>query len=269
MPTATHNLIHTVPLTLPRLPAAAQGLRVAHLTDLHVSRPRGRFRALLQAVDQLDADLVLLTGDYMSDPGHEPAAMTVLRALCDRLHPRLGTFGVFGNHDTHVMRDMARDLPVRWLNNEIERVADGAVELLGFENERHKTPDTLKLLEDMRKDAARPGAPTPLRLLLSHYPTMLPIASELDVDIMFSGHTHGGQWRLPRRLALYTSCDLPGDLCAGVLRHRDTLGVVSRGIGETWIPLRILCPPHLPLFELHRGPLPGVHTDHVENVQPW
>jgi predicted MPP superfamily phosphohydrolase len=287
MTTATHHLIQTVPVCLPHLPEAAEGLRIAHLTDLHVSRPRGRFRALLDAVEQLDADIIFLTGDYMSDAGNEPAAMTVLRSVCQRLHPRLGTFGVFGNHDTHTMRDLAADLPVRWLNNEIERLEAGNIEVLGFENEKHKWPDTLELLAAI--DATSPASPaassaaprrsplselappivTPLRLLLSHYPTMLPVASELRVDIMFSGHTHGGQWRLPRRLALYTSCDLPSRLCAGILRHRDTLCVVSRGIGETFIPLRILCPPHLPLFELRRGPMPGVHSDHVENVRPW
>ena len=272
-----HNLIEVVPLSLPSLPPAARGLRIAHITDLHVSRPRPRFRALLEAVEQLEADLVFLTGDYMSDPGNEPAAMKVLRDLCERLHPRLDTFGVFGNHDTHTMRDLAQDLPVRWLNNDIERVEGDAIEILGFENERYKWPDTLKLIErmDEKGRAAEAAAPRPapvqrpLRLLLSHYPNLLPVASDLKVDLMFSGHTHGGQWRLPRRLALYTSCDLPGHLCAGILRHRDTLGIVSRGIGETFIPLRILCPPHLPLFELHDGPLPGDATDGLANVKPW
>lgn len=270
MPTALHNLVEIVPLTLPNLPAAARGLRIAHITDLHVSRPRPRFRTLLEAVEQLEADLVFLTGDYMSDPGNEPAAMKVLRDLCDRLHPRLGTFGVFGNHDTHTMRSLAQDVPVRWLNNDIERVADGAIEILGFENERHKWPDTLAMIERMDDAKGRAAeAAAPLRLLLSHYPNLLPVASDLNVDLMFSGHTHGGQWRLPRRLALYTSCDLPGHLCAGILRHRSTLGIVSRGIGETFIPLRILCPPHLPVFELHEGPLPGEGTDGLENVKPW
>lgn len=318
MSLATHPLIDPVPLTLPDLPAALSGLRIAHLTDLHVSRPRPRFKALLRAVEAIEADLVLLTGDYMNDAGQEPAAMMVLRDICQRLRPRLGTFGVFGNHDTHILRQLAHDLPVRWLHNEAAVIADGAIEILGFENEKHHWPDAVKLmaqiepvqsrtisdntldgdalLDDALPDGALPddahlsrtvrGArpravrdahppaaqlrgPRPLRLLLSHYPTMLPVASELNIDIMFSGHTHGGQWRLPRRLALYTSCDLPSHLCAGVLRHRDTLAVISRGLGETFVPLRILCPPHLPIFHLTRGPLPGTHTPHLENVKPW
>ncbi len=287
LPVNPHPLIELIPLRLPRLPAPLDGLRIAHLTDLHVSRPRPRFRALVEAVDQLDADLVFLTGDYMSDPGNEPAAMAVLESICEKLHPRLGAFGVFGNHDTHLMRNLASSLPVRWLSNEMRIIENGLIEVHGFENERYKWPDTLKHLaaaeaERNRWNLGTPApastpatapapapAPAPVRLLLSHYPNLLPVASDLDMDMVFSGHTHGGQWRLPRRLTLYTSCDLPGHLSAGVLRYRQTLGVVSRGLGETFIPLRILCPPHLPVFELHRGPLPEPKADAIENLRPW
>jgi predicted MPP superfamily phosphohydrolase len=295
--------IETLDISLPHLPASLEGLRIAHLTDLHVRRPRGRHRLLLKAMDALEADLTLLTGDYMCDPGDEPAAMNVLREVCRRIRSPLGAFGVLGNHDTHVMRAMADELPVRWLDNECVRLAGQPIEVMGFVNQKHRRPDVLALVEAMeragpavpamgvpvRHDVAaarsepvdqrlvqqrpRPAQPAqpdrPLRLLLSHYPTMLPVASELGVHLMFSGHTHGGQWRLPGRLAPYTSCDLPSGLCAGILRHRQTLCAVARGIGETFVPLRILCPPHLPVYVLHRGPLPGAPTPHMENVRPW
>ena len=106
-------------------------------------------------------------------------------------------------------------------------------------------------------------------MLLSHYPTYLPVAADLGVDVVFSGHTHGGQCRLARQVVPFNSCDLPMDLTAGLLRHRDTLCAVSRGLGETFLPLRVLCPPQLPVYTLRRGPLPGSPTQHVENVQPW
>jgi hypothetical protein len=105
--------------------------------------------------------------------------------------------------------------------------------------------------------------------MLSHYPMYLPTVADMGVDLMFSGHTHGGQWRVPFAGALYNSSDLPMFLSSGILRHRRTLCVVSRGLGETWLPIRFFCPPHMPLYTLHRGPLPGQHTDRLENVQPW
>ncbi len=299
--TRANTLIDEVTLPQPALPAELEGLRIAHLTDLHIKRPRNRFRKIAQVLADLHADLVLFTGDYMCDLGDEPAAMTVMRDLCKRLRPRLGIFGVFGNHDSALLRDWCQELPVRWLANEAVAIEGLPLHVLGFENDKYRRPDTLALLAAMRKAGerepgiangesgigqARSDAPQranesripnpkspfpspPLRLLLSHYPTMLPIAADLGVDVMFSGHTHGGQWRLPWRIAPYTSCDLPSGLCAGVLRHRDTLAVISRGLGETFVPIRFFCRAHLPVFVLHRAPLPGSRTDDVENVLPW
>jgi uncharacterized protein len=274
------KLIENVKLALPDLPQAAEDLRIAHLTDLHVARAtRTRYRHLRDAVKKLEADLFLFTGDYMCDPGDETAAMEVMHSICDHLNPRLDTFGVFGNHDSYDLRERAESLPVHWLTNQAVTLPDVSVELLGFENDRYTHPDAVALLVSMSNQQSESSTSQadkhnstpahPLRILLSHYPTMLPTASDLGVDLMFSGHTHGGQWRLPGRRALYTSCDLPSDMAAGVLRHRKTLGIVSRGLGETWIPIRFFCPPQLPVITLSTGEMRGDATDHLSNTLPW
>lgn len=280
MPTAP-PLLDAVDLPLPDLPAALHGLRVAHLSDLHVVRPgRRRYRALFDALDALDADLVFLTGDYMCDLGQERPAVDVLAEVCRRIQPRLGVFGVFGNHDSASLRDTMRTLPVRWLENECVPIDGLPLRVLGVENDRHTLPDMLALLGSMRNgdtpnrdttidDTTDSDTSPAVTLLLSHYPTLLSTAADMSVNVMFSGHTHGGQWRLPGRVALYTSCDLPGRLAAGILRHRDTLAAISRGLGETWVPIRFFCPPHLPVYTLKPGDLPGERSEQIENVQPW
>jgi predicted MPP superfamily phosphohydrolase len=86
---------------------------------------------------------------------------------------------------------------------------------------------------------------------------------------MFSGHTHGGQCRLPTGRALINSTDLPLRLTSGLLRHKNTICLVSRGLGEVHMPLRAFCPPQLPVYTLRVGPMHGQFTHRIENVLPW
>ncbi len=271
------SLIDHVPLTLPDLAPGLGGLRIAQISDLHVGRPRRRHERIIALVGELDVDFVFLTGDYMNVPGDEANAMAMLERLVPRLKPRLGVLGVFGNHDSWEIRRLCKDLPMRWLADECVAFADGAIHVIGFESHHHRHLDALAMLADMDRQGlttaaqTRRGeeAPGPLRLVLSHYPMYLPTVADLGADVMFSGHTHGGQLRLPGHKALMNSSDLPLRLSSGILRHRRTLCAVSRGLGESWVPLRFFCRPHLPIYTLHRGPLPGSHTDHIENVNPW
>jgi hypothetical protein len=112
-------------------------------------------------------------------------------------------------------------------------------------------------------------APRTLRLMLAHYPGYLPTAADLGVDLVFSGHTHGGQCRIPPNRALHNSSDLPMHLTSGILRHQRTLCVVSRGLGESLLPLRLFCPPHIPVYTIRRGPLAGEATGAMVNLRPW
>ena len=93
--------------------------------------------------------------------------------------------------------------------------------------------------------------------------------ADMGVDIMIAGHTHGGQCRFPGRRAFTNSCDLPLRLTAGIMRHRNTLAVVTRGLGESRLPLRLFCPPQLPIYTLRRGPMRGRATDHIDCIERW
>ena len=298
---AAHPLVHPVTLTLPKLPASLQGLRIVHLTDLHITRPTRRHKLLVKLLNAINADLILLTGDYMTHPGHEDASEKVMRELASHFKARLGTYGVYGNHDTMDLRTRLHDLPgVTWLNNQTHPLPDLPLEIVGMETLKYVYPDSVAMLGHQTKHASNdainaanainanhdtndtePAAQAvpvqqsadvkdlPLRIMLCHHPTYLPVASDLGVDLMLSGHTHGGQCRLPFKRAILNSTDLPMHLTSGVLRHRDTLGLVSRGLGEVHLPLRVFCPPQLPVYELKRGPLVGEHSSHMVNHQAW
>ncbi len=267
-------LHHDVTLTLPSLPVALAGLRIVHISDLHCARLTSRHDQLIDELNKLGTiDLAFFTGDYMNHPGDEPVAEQLVLRLLETLRPRLGTFGIFGNHDSIAMRERLDDAPIRWLSNESVglQVGDAMIEVMGFAGDRFTRPDAAALLvhrSNLPSTDHRPPRPM-LRLLLSHYPTYLPTAADLGVDVMFSGHTHGGQLRLPFYGALYNSSDLPLALSSGLLRCRNTLAAVSRGLGETFLPIRWFCPPQLPVYEFHPGPLPGPDSWTIRNIQPW
>jgi len=105
--------------------------------------------------------------------------------------------------------------------------------------------------------------------MLSHHPDALPTAADLGVDLMLAGHTHGGQCRLPTGRALANASRFPLAMTSGLLRHRDTLALVSRGLGETHLPMRVCCPRHVPLYTLRRRTTPGRSTPEITSVWQW
>ena len=277
MPLA-YGLTDPIDLALPRLPHSLDGLRIAHLTDPHLMQRTKRLDRLINQLAKVRLDLGVLTGDYMirDYPTARSRAMPYLRDLTAAVRPRLGWYGVFGNHDTPDLIEQLDNLPINWLNDEAVALADRPIEIIGLRCTRnHVAPEPIDLA---RAVGDLPTGHLPqddrLRLVLSHRPDYLPLASDLGADLILSGHTHGGQVRLPFNLPLYNSSDLPLHLSSGVLRHRDTLAVVSRGLGTTTFlntPLRfrLFCPPHAPIYTLRRNTLPGEATDDITRVQRW
>lgn len=269
-----YGLIEPVELHLPTLPRNLEGLRIAHLSDLHIRRNARPYQRLEAQLTTQRLDLIAFTGDYMNWPNRdeEPHVHAVLQRLCRQLRPRLGAFGVFGNHDTALLRERCADLPVRWLRNQATRLDARPIEILGLDMVYTEWPDAVALAAHLAKLGDPPPLQAderPFRLMLAHVPTGLPTAADLGADLMLSGHTHGGQCRLPTGHALVNACDMPLRLTSGLLRHRNTLAGVSRGIGFAGSIPRICCKPHVPVYTLRRGTLPGAYTDTIENLRPW
>src|SRR5438045_1268087 len=230
---------------LPRLPKALDGFRIVHLSDLHYgpftdARHLGR---AIEAANDLKPDLIALTGDYISQ---ERTYAAPCAEVVGRLRARHGVYAVRGNHDHWTDAQLISDLfsaeGIRMLVNEGARIDDRGESfwLAGVD-------DTMVGLEDLSLSLA--GArDEEFKLLLAHNPTILRRAARAEVDLVLSGHTHGGQVTLrpeknrsgrPRRRML-----------RGLGRRANTQIYVTRGLGTVVLPIRYGCPPEVSLLEL-------------------
>ncbi|GIK20544.1 MAG: hypothetical protein AMXMBFR77_27240 [Phycisphaerales bacterium] len=255
--------IETHELPLSSLPSALNGFRVLHISDLHVRRlclRSGLLGRTLAALPRTPLELVLLTGDYADRPGHEHAALRTLHALASAWRARHGAVAIFGNHDTALMRRLARDVPG------LRCIDTGAIDL----------PDLpLRILaasypEDLFAAALSRSHDDRFEIALVHDPVAAIAAAELRVPLVLAGHTHGGQVRLSPRAIPHTSSDLPASLASGILRIDGTLCCISRGLGDAMLPIRLNCPPHAPLYVLRRAPeLHGPSQRAPRSLRPW
>jgi hypothetical protein len=222
------------------LPSSLNGLRVGFLTDIHCSRwtsPDDVHRAASRLNDERP-DLIILGGDYVTW-GNRQYVQASAEALASLSAPH-GVFGILGNHDDD--RDMPAALAARrigvlrdaraslTINNEV-------VELVGIRFWTKRQADIAPLIRGTSGTV----------ILLAHDPRRLTEAAALNVPLVLSGHTHGGQVVLP----------LAGPLAArkfpvisGIGKRDRTTMFVSRGIGTVYAPIRINCPPEVAVLTL-------------------
>lgn len=250
----------------PLVPPELEGLRILHLSDSHIERlypqPAHHHR-LLDALSRTPADIIFLTGDYMTSPGDEPPALIALEELSKAWRTRFGAFAVRGNHDTTRFINSARRIPgLRWLSHESVKIpidlgrGNCALQLIGS-----GFPESLLESVAPNDDA--------FSLALVHYPSEIFAAAELRIPIVLSGHTHGGQVRSHASWLPHTSCDLPGNLASGVFRLRDTVLCISRGLGAAVLPFRVNCPAQAPLYTLRRRTFGSPTCEVLAPIYRW
>lgn len=235
-------------VSLPRLPRALDGLRIVQLTDLHHSPFTGsdQLKYAIETANDLQPDIIALTGDYVS---HEREYAAPCAELVGRLRAKHGVFAVLGNHDhwtdAPLVADLFRAEGVRVLINEGLRF-----ELAGASFWLAGVDDTMVGLEDLPRALAGSNADE-MKLLLAHNPVILRRAARAGVDLVLSGHTHGGQvaWRSERS----ASGRPRRRILRGLGRRGETQIYVSRGLGTVVLPIRYGSTPEVTLLELRSG----------------
>lgn len=232
-------------IRLARLPRELDGLRVVQLSDIHHSPFTGReqIERAIALANSLEPDIVALTGDYVS---HEREYAAPCAEMMGRLQARCGVYAVLGNHDhwtdAQLVTDLFRAEGIHVLINEglhFER-SGAAFWLAGVDDTMVGQEDLPLALAGSRDDE--------MKLLLAHNPVILRRAARAGVDLVLSGHTHGGQVTL--RSEKSASGRPRRRLLKGLGRQGNTQIYVSRGLGTVVLPIRYGCPPEVSLLEL-------------------
>ncbi|MDG2050734.1 MAG: metallophosphoesterase [Myxococcota bacterium] len=226
-------------------------LRVVQITDPHLGswQPIDRLRTLVEDLVSHDPDLVLLTGDFLTmesnaTPGALAAALAPLRQLPGRC------YAIFGNHDHEAPDEVRQGLAangVRLLMDEgcIHQSPIGPIQIIGADYTRHQRTEHLaKLMETF---PARPGH---LRLLLLHDPSAFHDLPDDAVDLVFSGHTHGGQVGLVSLGLDWTVLSRSRWPDHGLFARGRSRLYVHRGTGFYGFPLRLGVPGEASVMEI-------------------
>jgi predicted MPP superfamily phosphohydrolase len=243
--------LHRIVVAIAGIPSDLDGLRIGVLTDHHVgplmTPPRAERR--LAALSKADLDILVDLGDITElDPRYQPAAADVI----GKWKARLGSYAVPGNFDVHCGTDTLRKelarVGVRFLENEAARITVGRSDLwlVGVGDPWTGAADLDKAMAGVPR-----GAPA---ILLAHSPDIIAEAIGRRLPLVLSGHLHGGQVVLPFAGPVIGMSKYGTRFAWGHFVLNGTQLIVSRGLGEEAIPLRLFCPPEIVIVTLRAKP---------------
>ncbi|MGM9538753.1 MAG: metallophosphoesterase [Candidatus Onthomonas sp.] len=263
-------------ITSTRLPEGFDGFRIVQVADLHSVRTSEQAELLLTRVQEEQPDLIVLTGDqidshYYADhstptEGEEEGflpdedTLELIRALTGEAP----VYAVYGNHEMMLLDDpehnpfktALEEMGVTILYQQtvtLNRNGDSIL-LAGIQDpatlyknrDYDGLTDTRSRMQAMLDNALRGIDPQQFVLLLSHRPEYFELYQDYPIDLALTGHAHGGQIRLPVVGGLYA----PGQgwfpqYTSGIFQEGRLSMVVSRGLGNSVLPLRVFDPPEL------------------------
>jgi hypothetical protein len=245
---------------LPALRAGVPDLTVVHVSDLHIRGLGSRERHAIDRINASRPDLILISGD-LTGRGCRPGD---LQTFLGALRSRHGKFLVWGNHDYHGEAPAAA-----WGPSAVRR---GGFTLLNNESRAVGVPgarlriagldDPVTGRDSLRAAMSRVSR-RDLCILLSHSPEIVRSLGNWDVDMVFAGHTHGGQIRLPGIGPLWVPYGTR-DYVEGWFTVQGSARLhVSQGLGWSYVPARLLCRPRIDVITLRGGLPPGTRVRRV------
>ncbi|MBV7503916.1 metallophosphoesterase [Bacillus sp. sid0103] len=235
------------------IPDSFDEIKMIQFSDTHLGfqYTLQQFNKLVEKINSLQPDIILFTGDLMDEP-NQYTEINKLIPILKKLHAPLGKYCIFGNHDhggygSDIYRNIMETTNFTVLLNQAVPVItkDGSIiYLLGIDDAMLGNPNLPLTLKNVPKNT--------FTILLSHAPDLAGTASQYPIQWQLSGHSHGGQIKIPFLGALVTPPF--GQLYPeGLYSVGDVSPLslyVNRGIGTTRLPFRFLSKPELTIFTL-------------------
>ena len=233
------------------LPKAADGFRIAQVSDLHNTAFGKNNKNLLSMLKESEPDIIVITGD-MIDSGRIWVALDFAEEAM-KIAP---CYYVAGNHEARIskygeFKDALKELGVIVLENERAELAfgDETVTIIGIDDPSFQMGDAEEVTEKKLNELKQVN--DGYTILLSHRPDLFEIYAAHGMDLVFTGHAHGGQFRLPWIGGLYApNQGLFPVYDSGLYTSGNTNMLVSRGLGNSSFPIRFNNRPEVILVEL-------------------
>lgn len=227
------------------LPAAFDGFKILHLSDLHLDcLPRIEEKIANHVRDE-QVDLAIITGD-IRDHYSLPFEQIIpqIKYLVKNINSRDGIICVLGNHDSYEAYELLEKEGIRVLVNETIAVSKGDEEIYitGLDDVHYfYTPWVLPAIKK---------SPKAFKIMAVHSPEVFELAQSNGFNFYLTGHTHGGQVCLPFPIITH---GVERKFAAGLWRYKNMLGYTSRGAGTSTVPLRVNCKGEVSLITLRKS----------------
>lgn len=251
----------------------ARPIRILHLSDIHFSSPSPKLSLFFEELAAIPLDAVFITGDIIDSM----KGIAYCKETLSRLKPAIGIFAVYGNHDYydyHFTELLLHNFPGQRMprNHQHVHVLDAALKEIGvhvLKNQSaeifwhgtsllvHGLDDPTSRRANLRKTMQR-FDPAKANVLLTHTIDAFLEIGRNEIDLSFSGHSHGGQICLPFWGPILTHTIMGRAFAGGFFQHKGAWCSVSRGIGTSrFLPMRLMCRPEAIVVTVSGEKVPG------------
>lgn len=252
-------MVNEIKITNDKIPQSFEGFRIAQVSDLHNAELGKDNNKLIEKLNECEPDIIVLTGDLI-DSNH--TNLEVALSFAQQAVKIAPCYFVTGNHEAWVgsqyeeLRTSLENAGVTVLQDEAIELnyGDECIQLIGLNDPDFSERDSFLSESILETKLSQVNISNGFTILLSHRPEYFNVYQNKNIDLVLSGHAHGGQFRLPflggviaPNQGFFPKYD------AGIYTENGTTMIVSRGIGNSIIPVRINNRPEIVIIELNCG----------------